>query len=73
MALTISKRKAVLWAQIVSIPYSQVLRVKRICSETSEVIKHFKDRKDAFIMRDYQFKIPDHHLEKAMNVDRKIL
>ena len=63
MVLTISKRKAVLWAQIVSIPYSQVLRVKRICSETSEVIKHSKDRKDAFIMRDYQSKIPDHHLE----------
>ena len=72
MVLTISKRKAVLWTQIVSIPYSQVLRVKRICSETG-VIKHFKDRKDVFIMRDNQSKIPDHHLEKAMNVDRKIL
>ena len=56
-----------------SIPYSQALRVKRICSETSEVIKHLKDLKDAFIKRGYQSKILDHHFEKVMSVDRKIL
>ena len=56
-----------------SIPYSQTLRKKRICSEKSEVIKHLKDLKDAFIKRGYQSKILDHYIERAMNVDRKIL
>ena len=56
-----------------SIPYSQALRVKRIYSETSEVIKHLKDLKDAFIERGYQSKILDHHFERVMIVDRKIL
>ena len=55
------------------LPYSQALRIKRICSETSEVIKHLKDLKDAFIKRGYQSKILDHHFEKVMSVDRKIL
>ena len=32
-----------------SIPYSQFLSIKQICSETSEVIKNLKDLKDAFI------------------------
>ena len=49
------------------------MRIKRICSETSEVIKHLKDLKDAFIKRGYQSKILDHHFERAMNVDRKLL
>ena len=56
-----------------SIPYSQALCVKQICSKTSEVIKHLKNLKDAFIRRGYQSKILDHHFERAMNIDRKIL
>ena len=56
-----------------SIPYSQALRIKRICSKTSEVIKHLKDLKDAFIKRGYESKILDHLFERAMSVDRKIL
>ena len=56
-----------------SIPYSQALRIKRICSETSEVIKHLKDPKDGFIKRDYRSKIVNHHFERAMSVDRKVL
>ena len=56
-----------------SIPYSQALHIKRICSETSEVIKNLKDLKDAFIRRGYHSKILDHHFERAMNVDRKML
>ena len=42
-----------------------------ICSETSKIIKHLKDLKDAFIKRGYQSKILDHHFERAMSVDRK--
>ena len=47
--------------------------IKRIWSETSEVIKHLKDLKDAFIIRGYQFESLDHYFERAMNVHRKIL
>ena len=56
-----------------SIPYSQALRIKRICSETSEVMKHLKDLKDVFIKRGYESKILYHHFERTMSVDRKIL
>ena len=56
-----------------NIPYSQALRIKRICSETSEVITHLKDLKDAFIKKSYQSKILDHHFERANSADRKIL
>ena len=55
-----------------SISYSQALHIKLICSETSEVIKHLKDLRDAFIKRAGQSKILD-HLERAMSTDRKVL
>ena len=48
-----------------SIPYSQALRIKRIC-------QNLKDLKDAFIKRCYHSKILDYHFERAMNVDRKV-
>ena len=53
-----------------SIPYSQTLRIKRICSKTSEAIKQLKDLKDTFIKRGYQSKILHHHFEKSTGVDR---
>ena len=56
-----------------SILYSQALRIKRICSETSKVIKNVKDPKDAFIKKGHHCKIFDHHFKKAMNVAPKIL
>ena len=49
------------------------MRIKRICSETSEVIKHLKDLKEAFIKRGYQSKFLDHHFERVMSVDWKIM
>ena len=50
------------------------LRIKRICSETSEdFFENLKNFKDAFIKRDYHSKILDQHLERAMNLDPKIL
>ena len=56
-----------------SLLYCQALCIRRICSETSEVIKHLKDLKDAFINWRYESKILDHHFERAMRVDQKIL
>ena len=56
-----------------SIPYSQTLGIKRICSETSEVIKYLKDLEDAFIKTGYQSKIQGHNNERAMSEDQKIL
>ena len=41
--------------------HSQALRIKRICSETSDLIKHLKYLKDAFTKRGYQSKILDNH------------
>ena len=34
-----------------SISYNQALLIKRICSETSEVIKNLKDLKDVFDLK----------------------
>ena len=56
-----------------SIPYSQTFGIKRICSETWEVIKYLKDLEDAFIKTGYQSKIQGHNNERAMSVDQKIL
>ena len=56
-----------------SIPFSQALHIKRICSEASEVIRHFKDLKDAFIKRSYKPELLDYQFEGAMRVDRKVL
>ena len=52
-----------------SMLYSQALRIKRICFETSELIKHLKDLEDAFVKRRYQSKILDHRFERAISVD----
>ena len=49
------------------------MRIKRICSKTSEVTKHLKYLKDAYIKRGYQSKLLEDHFERAMSVDRKIL
>ena len=54
-----------------SIPYSQTLRIKRICFKISEEVRQLKDLKDAYIKRSYQSKILNHHSETPL--DRKIL
>ena len=46
---------------------------KRIFSEISEVISNLKDLKDALIKRNYHSKFSGPSLERAMNVDRKVL
>ena len=47
--------------------------MKQIYSQTSDVFKDLKDFTHAFIKRGYQSKILDHHFEKVMSVDGKIL
>ena len=42
-----------------SIPLSQALRLKKICSETSELNKHLNDLKESFINR-VKYSIPNH-------------
>ena len=37
-----------------SIPFSQALRLKKICSETSELNKHLNELKESFINRGYK-------------------
>ena len=37
-----------------SIPFSQALRLKKICSETPELNKHLHELKESFINRDYK-------------------
>ena len=49
-----------------NIPFSQPLPIKRICSETSKVIRHFKDLKDAFIKRSYKPELLDYHFKRAI-------
>ena len=43
------------------------------CSEISEVIRHFKDLKDAFIKWSCKSETPDYHFERAIRVHRKAL
>ena len=54
-----------------SIPFSQGLCIKRICTETSEVIRHFKNLKDAFIKQSYKPELLDYHLrEQCMQIKK---
>ena len=51
-----------------SITFSQALRIKRIYTEASEIVRYFKDLKDAFIKRDYKPQFVDYPFETAMRV-----
>ena len=56
-----------------SIQISQTWHIRLICSETSEVIRHFKDLEDTSIKCSYKLKLLDYHFEREMRVDRNIL
>ena len=56
-----------------SIPYSQVLRIKTICSTLTEYKKHCAILKQNFIERGNQENILKDELGKAGNIDRKDL
>ena len=54
-----------------SIQLSQALGIKRICSETSEIIRHLKDLKNTFINWRYKPELLNYHSKRVMHVNRK--
>ena len=56
-----------------SLPYSQFLRIRRICSKTSDFEKHSKSMKDHFSKRGYPPKDLEIAYNKAKNQDRMLL
>ena len=56
-----------------SIPFSQTVRIKQICFETSELIKNVTDLKDAFIKRRCEPELLGYHFERTMRGELKVL
>ena len=56
-----------------SLPYSQFLRLRRICSREEDFTKHAKNMKSHFIGRGYPEQILDDSLEKVKLLSRKSL
>ena len=56
-----------------SIPYSQALRIKTICSILTEYKKHCAILKQNFIERGYEGNILKDEIDKVDNIDRKDL
>ena len=56
-----------------SIPYSQVLRVKRICFTNSEFEAHINTIKDQFVKRGYEKTLIKNQMEKVAKLDRSVL
>ena len=58
---------------IKSLPYSQTLRLKRICTKDTDFIKHTDDMRDYFARQGYSNKMFDESLEKVKKLDRQKL
>ena len=56
-----------------AIPYSQFLRVRRICSNDADFVKHSKQLARYFLKADYPAKIVQEAFERAHEKDRTIL
>ena len=56
-----------------SIPYSQAIRFKRICSDSNEFIRNCEHLRGALTRQRYPARISDDALKKADNIDRKDL
>ena len=56
-----------------SIPFSQALRLKKICSETSELNKHLNDLKESFINRSYKEHFRTDQFNRISEVTREAL
>ena len=56
-----------------SIPYSQALRTKRICSTNSEFEAHINTIEDQFVKRGYKKTLIENQLEKVAKLDRSVL
>ena len=58
---------------IKSIPYSQALRLKKICAETSELSKNLQVLKESFINRGFKEKFLDTEFQRLSEVERDAL
>ena len=56
-----------------SIPLSQALRLKKICSETSELNKHLNELKESFINRGYKNHFLTDQFNRISEVTREAL
>ena len=56
-----------------SIPYSQILRIKRICSAKKDFGHHSRELKERFLKQGYDQKIVDKQLEKEKKLVRNNL
>ena len=56
-----------------SIPYSQALHVKRICSKNSEFEVHINITKDQFVKRGYEKTLIENQTKKVAKLDRSVL
>ena len=53
-----------------SIPYSQALRLKKICAETSELLKNLQVLKESFINRGFKEKFLDTEFQRLSEIER---
>ena len=58
---------------IKSIPYSQALRLKKICTETSELLKNLQVLKESFINRGFKEKFLDTEFQRFSENERDAL
>ena len=56
-----------------SIPYSQALRVKRICPINSEFEAHIHAIQDQFVKRGYENTLIENQIKKVAKLDRSVL
>ena len=54
-----------------SLPYSQALRLRRICSDNNELSKHNHKLKQQFIARGYSQTLVDNQIKKAVAIPRE--
>ena len=57
----------------ISIPYSQALRIKRICSNTTDFEYHLQKLKERLANQGYNKKSIDHQFSKVKTIDRNEL
>ena len=58
---------------IKSIPYSQALRLKKICAATSEISKNLQVLKESFIDRGFKEKVLDREFQRLSEIERDAL
>ena len=56
-----------------SIPYSQALRIKRICSKTTDFENHLQELKERLVNPGYHKKSIDQQFSKVKTIDRNEL